>query len=662
MQDRHEVVLTANITDFKNKMKEAQKTADTMGKRLQNSLKMDKGLFGDNEITRRVVESDNNISKLSVNFGKLSQNMALSRQTMGGVSDNLKEVSENANKVEVNTKNIGGSIDKAFTKGLKSVKRLTIGFLGARSAFMLFRKYLGEYQSQNEEFAAKMQLTTSVITNALAPAFEWFGNVIQYAVIGLARIIELLTGVNILGKTVDNSLKGASGSAKELNDNLSGLDEISNIQEDSGGLSTGIGSQLDALAEFQKKIKEVDDWLKKSGIKKFLEDISPLVKNIFGFMIEHPLESIIGIASIKTLASILPSLIGTAGTGAAVGTGLAGLSAVLAGLAALAVITISVMVIYDEGSKVKKEIDDRIETWKHLQDTIAEATEERRKYVEGLDEEGATKAFDSLSNALDSTSQRLENLSQQYKNQFSEQSNAKVITNSLLGTYKDQNEQLNTLLTNEMSQINTLKELREQGKLTEEQEEKYKDMLIQTKDRLQKAGLEGKGYEKALKNIDTELNNLNNKKVTATIDIDDRATNKINNLWDAFRLFGQKGFIGAMSSVLGRANGGIFAGHWQPITAYAGGGLPNEGQMFVARESGPEMVGTIGGHTAVINNDQIVASVSAGVYEAVLSAMGGQSDRPIVLNVNGKELAKVTYSDYQEEGSRRGTNTSIRRV
>ena len=73
------------------------------------------------------------------------------------------------------------------------------------------------------------------------------------------------------------------------------------------------------------------------------------------------------------------------------------------------------------------------------------------------------------------------------------------------------------------------------------------------------------------------------------------------------------------------------------------------------------MVGTIGGHTAVMNNDQIVASVSAGVYQAVVSAMGGQSDRPIVLNINGKEFAKATYSDYQEEGTRRGANTSIRR-
>ena len=38
------------------------------------------------------------------------------------------------------------------------------------------------------------------------------------------------------------------------------------------------------------------------------------------------------------------------------------------------------------------------------------------------------------------------------------------------------------------------------------------------------------------------------------------------------------------------------------------------------------------------------------------------SKRPSVISVNGKELAKATYNDYQEESSRRGTNTSVRRV
>ena len=46
---------------------------------------------------------------------------------------------------------------------------------------------------------------------------------------------------------------------------------------------------------------------------------------------------------------------------------------------------------------------------------------------------------------------------------------------------------------------------------------------------------------------------------------------------------------------------------------FAQGGFPTQGQMFVAREAGPELVGTIGGRTAVANNDQIVEGISAGV-------------------------------------------------
>lgn len=38
--------------------------------------------------------------------------------------------------------------------------------------------------------------------------------------------------------------------------------------------------------------------------------------------------------------------------------------------------------------------------------------------------------------------------------------------------------------------------------------------------------------------------------------------------------------------------------------------------MFIAREAGPEMVGTIGSHTAVANNDQIVSGIAGGVAAA----------------------------------------------
>ena len=57
--------------------------------------------------------------------------------------------------------------------------------------------------------------------------------------------------------------------------------------------------------------------------------------------------------------------------------------------------------------------------------------------------------------------------------------------------------------------------------------------------------------------------------------------------------------------------------------AYASGGFPSVGEMFIAREAGPELVGSIGRKTAVANNDQIISGIEAGVYRAVTRANSG---------------------------------------
>lgn len=59
------------------------------------------------------------------------------------------------------------------------------------------------------------------------------------------------------------------------------------------------------------------------------------------------------------------------------------------------------------------------------------------------------------------------------------------------------------------------------------------------------------------------------------------------------------------------------------IAWYAQGGFPTMGEMFVAREAGPELVGQIGNKTAVANNDQIISGIEAGVYRAMMAANSG---------------------------------------
>lgn len=110
-----------------------------------------------------------------------------------------------------------------------------------------------------------------------------------------------------------------------------------------------------------------------------------------------------------------------------------------------------------------------------------------------------------------------------------------------------------------------------------------------------------------------------------------------------------------------KADGGVFSGgSWKPIKKYAVGGLPNMGQMFVAREAGPELVGTLGGHTAVMNNDQIVSSVSVGVAQAVkeviqpLLKTSVGNNRPIQISLDGKVIFDSTRQSAKEYFNRTG--------
>lgn len=121
-------------------------------------------------------------------------------------------------------------------------------------------------------------------------------------------------------------------------------------------------------------------------------------------------------------------------------------------------------------------------------------------------------------------------------------------------------------------------------------------------------------------------------------------TKEVDKTFDSF-MHNVKG----MGKLLGDTFKNLFKGNWDwkpnfknyfNISKKADGGFVSSGQMFVAREAGPEMVGSIGGRTAVANNDQIVQAVSLGVYNAVVDAMGKTSggSQPITVQIDGREV------------------------
>jgi hypothetical protein len=88
---------------------------------------------------------------------------------------------------------------------------------------------------------------------------------------------------------------------------------------------------------------------------------------------------------------------------------------------------------------------------------------------------------------------------------------------------------------------------------------------------------------------------------------------------------------------------------------YAKGGFPKEGEFFLAREAGPEMVGQINGRSAVANNDQIVEAISEGVYAAVTAAMKGMDGsggtQAVNVYLDGKVVARSVEKAQRERGA-----------
>lgn len=83
---------------------------------------------------------------------------------------------------------------------------------------------------------------------------------------------------------------------------------------------------------------------------------------------------------------------------------------------------------------------------------------------------------------------------------------------------------------------------------------------------------------------------------------------------------------------------------------YAKGGFPEMGQLFIANEAGPEMVGKMGNQNAVANNNQIVDGIKNGVFEAVLDAFNASgilerddSEKEVTLEFTLKADSETLY-------------------
>ena len=122
----------------------------------------------------------------------------------------------------------------------------------------------------------------------------------------------------------------------------------------------------------------------------------------------------------------------------------------------------------------------------------------------------------------------------------------------------------------------------------------------------------------------------------------------------------KQNFTGKLLNIVTSLGGKDKSGGYISVKPFAEGGQPITGQMFIAREAGPELVGNIGNRTTVMNNDQIVEAVASGVSNAfgayvpeIINAINSNSTS---VYLDSRDIARKVFSAKKSMGNDFGYN------
>lgn len=441
---------------------------------------------GKDEKSAEMLKLAEDISKVTSKMEKLNQAM-----------DETKKHSQNAEK---GIKSLGNNLQSTFSNGVSRVKRFALSLFGIQSIWRLISRASSEALATNQYQTSRLSVTWNALGQVMMPIVERLITGFQYVAIFIGKVIYLLTGYNALAKTTTKNINGTTKAIKGMSKSLGGFDELTNLDNETGGtgLSAGLKSDLAAIKDFQDKIKQVEEFMKKSGITAFIlklkdavqylwqEILKPfwdtLLKPMFEWLGNHPdvlktaFAVFLGSKLIKNIGKIL-------GSGTSL-TGLSGISQLLLGIAAIGVITVAIKVIHDDVEKTKKAIEGTAKAGDKYYETQDKLQKQAMKTKATTEE--VTTQFNNLNNmvglntsAINTNIKGIEDMTTWDK----------ILDTFLLdgsGTWN-----LNTQKIIENSEelglnVNKMNALARQGKLSDDQQKQWIETLKNTIPQLEK--------------------------------------------------------------------------------------------------------------------------------------------------------------------------------
>ena len=426
-----------------------------------------------------------------------------------------KEIEQTANSIvnlRKQQKQQQQESQKNWKENLKGIKNVALGIIGIRSAYNLARKASSAYLSQDTELAEKLQSVWVGLGSFLAPLLEKLSDLMLKAVGYINVFVKALTGVDYIANANAKALNKQAKAQANLNKQAQqyDFDVIRTQQEQTsgGGIDTGANGMINIPALDQglvDKLQKLAYWLKEN--KTWIEAVG--IGLIAAF----------GISNISKLVSNI------GGLGKALGA-TSGLAGVLLYLDSI--IVTKVLISMGELITNVKKLSDMNKNNTDLGWDIIKHTEEMGEAYWDLAQQGKanTEATEKYIKVLDNQVDEMKINADEINNLRSHVTT--LITQS--GEIADKQ----TLLSSQIRAVtDAYKKLKEENKLTEEQQKKYEDVLRESIELANKNGDAALDLKADYKELTGE-----NYEMKVSITAEDKTQEGVNNAkWSLSRVF-----------------------------------------------------------------------------------------------------------------------------
>ena len=280
------------------------------------------------------------------------------------VNDEMKETVSLSDRISVGMNNMGNNINKSFNKGIASVKRFALSLFGVQTVWRVVSKAASSYLSYDTELSDRIAANWIALGSVLEPILTWITDLLRQVVGYINVFVKALTGVDYIARAnakVEKSTKKTTKAVKELNKELTSLDEITNLTFDEQNNNLDEDLPTNPLEGF-------NDMKLDPNIVKFIEGVANKLKDLWNWLkenkdmlIEVGKVALVAFAGWKVGSAIasIASLLGVAG-------GSTGLWGLIGAFAALDVYL---------GVKL-------VDTVNELFDTLDRKSEEERNLIE----------------------------------------------------------------------------------------------------------------------------------------------------------------------------------------------------------------------------------------------------------------------------------------